>query len=243
LKAVILAAGVGKRLGELTRNTPKPMVPICGRPVLSFIIDRIMSAGVCDFVLVTKYLPERIVEYFGDGTSIGARISYAPQGDDYGTGAALLSAADCVAGEPVMMTYGDILTSASNYSSVLRLYNEGDCSGVVSLNWMDDPSAGGAVVLTDDECVERIVEKPRQGEAPSRWNNAGLFIFEPVMFDYLKKLKPSPRGEYELPDAINEMARDGYRFKTHKIDGAWQDVGTKEDLQKAEEILRLEGDL
>ena len=243
MKAVILAAGVGKRLGKLTENTPKPMVPIGGKPVLSFIINRIMSAGVSDFVLVTKYLPQRIVEFFGDGSSIGARISYAPQGDDYGTGAALLSADERVAGEPILMTYGDILTSASNYASVLSLYNEGGCSGVVSLNWMEDPSAGGAVVVTDDGFVERIVEKPKPGESPSNWNNAGVFMFEPVVFEYLKKLQPSPRGEYELPDAINQMAADGYRFKTHRIDKAWQDVGTKEDLLKAEEILRSEGDL
>ena len=98
MRAVILAAGKGTRMGALTKDTPKPMIIVNGKPTVEHVIRRMIAGGVTDFVLVTKYLAERIMDYFGDGSALGTRIEYVEQIDKYGTGAALLSAKELARG-------------------------------------------------------------------------------------------------------------------------------------------------
>lgn len=238
MKTVILAAGKGTRLGDLTKNTPKPMIPIAGKPVLEYIINQIRESGITDFALVVRYLKEKIEEHFGDGSPFGIRVSYIPQPEVYGTGSALLAAKDFVGLESVMMTFGDVVTHASSYAGVVDVFNNTECDGAIALNYIDDPCKGAAVITDEDgTIVKQIVEKPKKGEATSHWMNSGIFAFKPSVFAYLEKLEKSPRGEYELPDAINAMINDGLTIRPYFIKGPWQDVGTPEDLLSAEKIL------
>lgn len=241
MKAVILAAGRGTRLGALTKDTPKPMIQVAGKPLLEHIIRFILRAGVSEFVLVTRYLSEKIEEYFGDGSCFGAHIDYVQQGDDYGTGAALLCARDLTGGEPLMMTYSDIVMPASNYAQAIKVFGETGGAGVITVNLVGDPCTGADVQISESGTVKMIVEKPAPGSADSYLNSSGLFVFEPIVFDYLERLVPSERGEYELPDAMNAMIADGLAIYPNPILGAWRDVGRVEDIAEAEKILLEEG--
>ena len=239
MKVVILAAGKGTRLGALTKDTPKPMLSIAGKPVVQHIIEQLMEAGIRDFALVTRYLSEKIEAYFGDGSKFGVSMTYVPQPEKYGTGTALLAASDFVNADCVLMTFSDIVTSPEAYQGVLELFNNTDCDGAIALNWLDDPSSSAAVLTNDKkDIVTRLIEKPKPGETASNWGNAGIFIFKPVIFKYLEKLQPSIRGEYELPDAINAMIDDGLIIRPYFMSEPWKDVGTPEDLALAETILR-----
>ena len=240
MRAVILAAGKGTRMGALTKDTPKPMLLVNGKPVVEHIMRRMMAGGVTDFVLVTKYLAERIVDYFGDGSALGTRIEYVEQISNYGTGAALLSAKELSRGEPVMMTYADILTSTRTYANAIRVFREKGGNGVITLNWVADPCHGGAVIVGDDGRVMAVIEKPPEGQVPSNWNSAGIFAFDSLIFDYLERLAPSPRGEYELPDAMNSMIADGLALYPSYLEGDWLDVGTVEAIGVAEKMLARE---
>lgn len=241
MKAVILAAGRGTRLGDLTKDIPKPMIRITGKPVLEHIIGFIKDTGISEFILVTRYLSERIEEYFGDGARFGVNIQYVRQPDGvYGTGAALLAAKDLVNSEPIMMTYGDIIMSRINYTGILDVNNKSNGASVITVNWMGDPCTGADVKLDDDGKVIEIIEKPAPGTASRYLNSSGLFIYQPVIFDYLEKLTPSARGEYELTDAMNNMVKDGLALYSYHLQNAWRDVGTPEDIPAAEEILRAE---
>lgn len=240
MRAVILAAGKGTRMGALTKSVPKPMIPVNGKPVVEHIIRRMIAGGVTDFVLVTKYLAEQVVDYFGDGSRFGARIEYVDQIDKYGTGAAFLSARDLSHGEPVMMTYADVLTSTRTYAEAIRIFREKGGEGVITLNWVDDPCAGGAVIVGGDGRVTEVIEKPPKGEVPSNWNSAGILVFGPVVFEYLERLTPSARGEYELPDAVNAMIGDGLSIYPSYLEGDWMDVGTVEAIAVAEKMLARE---
>src|SRR5512146_346578 len=106
-------------MGELTRNVPKPMIQVAGKPVLEHIMLRMMAAGIDDFVLVTKHLAEKIEGHFGDGSRLGVRISYAEQIDKYGTGAGLLSARALAGDAPLMMTFADVIVSTQTYSQAM----------------------------------------------------------------------------------------------------------------------------
>lgn len=224
-------------MGELTKDTPKPMIEVAGKPVLEHIIRRMIAAGVSDFVFVTKYLAEKIEAHFGDGSRLGVRISYAEQTGSYGTGAALLSAKGLAGDAPLMMTFADVITSTQTYAQAIEVYADRRGAGVITLNWVDDPCTGAAVVVDDAEMIERVVEKPAKGARLSNWNSAGIFIFDPIIFDYLENLSPSWRGEYELADALNAMIGDGMALYPSYLEGDWLDVGSVEALAVAEKML------
>lgn len=240
MKAIILAAGKGTRLGELTKNTPKPMIEVAGKPVCEHVMRRVQRAGIDDFVLVTKYLSEQVRGYFGDGSRFGMRVEYVEQGDKYGTGAAFACARELAENKPTLMTFSDVVMSACNYEGALAVYMNHRGGGVITVNEIPDPCRGADVELDVENKVSRIVEKPPAGTKSEYLNSSGLFVFDPIIFDYLDRLEPSPRGEYEMPDAMNEMAADGIAIRPYFLEGFWKDVGTVEDLRVATELIEGE---
>lgn len=229
MKALILAAGRGTRLGALTANCPKPMLSIHGVPMLERIMATIArEVGITEFVLVTGYRAAVIEDYFGDGTRWHWQVEYVHQDPPRGLGDAMNHSAALLSDAPFMMTYGDIILDPANYARFVAEYQQHH-KPLVGLNWVADPCRGAAVYLAADGHITRIVEKPAPGTAAIHWNNAGLFIFSPVIFAYTARLQPSPRGELELPDAITAMIADGHSVCGLELTGLWRDVGTPED--------------
>ena len=113
---------------------------------------------------------------------------------------------------------------------------------LLAVNRVDDPWRGAAVYVAEGGRVERIVEKPPRGTSTTQWNNAGIFVLDPVALDYAARLMPSSRREYELPQAIAAMVADGRRVFALPVLGFWSDVGTPADLRMAEESLRRRGE-
>ena len=225
MRGVILAAGKGTRLGALGAKVPKALLPVGKKPCLEHIILGMREAGVDRLAVVIGHLGELIQARYQDGSSLGVQITYLQQDlARYGTGAALLQAEQFVQGEPFFVSYGDIAIAPENYRAMAQLFNEHGTM-VSSINWMDDPTHGAAVYLGAGGFVERLVEKPPPGTSQTNWNNGGGYIFLPQVFHYLKNLRPSPRGEYELSAAVAQMAADGVPIKAHRITGFWRDIG------------------
>ena len=233
MKALLLAAGRGTRLGALTADQPKPMIPIGGVPMIERIMEGIAAwTPIREFVLITGYKAEVLQDYLGDGSNWGWQIEYVPQEVPRGVGDAVHTARTVLSASPFLMTYGDIMLDPVNYGLFAAEYAQsglGETKAYVGLNWVEDPWAGAAVYLDENNVIERIQEKPAKGTATTHWNNAGLFIFDPLIFEYTAKIVPSARGEYELPDAISAMIADGYPAKGIALEGGWRDVGTPED--------------
>jgi len=236
--AVILAAGRGTRMKQLTDDVPKPMLEVAGRPLLEHILMMLRAAGIDRYAIITGYRAEKVEGHFGDGSRFGAEISYRRQEVVDGTARALLLGRDVIGESPFLLAWGDILTEATNYPAMLARFDEVRADGVLAVNWIDDPYRGAAVYVDESGRIEKIVEKPPKGTATTHWNNAGIGVFRPAMFDYAARVKPSPRGEYELPDAITAMIGDGLGVYSFPLQGYWSDVGTPEDLAAAEKRLR-----
>jgi UDP-N-acetylglucosamine diphosphorylase / glucose-1-phosphate thymidylyltransferase / UDP-N-acetylgalactosamine diphosphorylase / glucosamine-1-phosphate N-acetyltransferase / galactosamine-1-phosphate N-acetyltransferase len=236
MKAVILAAGKGTRMGGLTSEVPKPMLLVQGKPILGHILEGLMEAGVRDFFIVTGFRADVIEEFFGDGKRWGARINYGRQLTQDGTGKAPEVAKDFVGGDDFVLTYGDILVAPKTYQNMLGRYASGTFSGLVTCTAGQDVTKGGILLFDDAFCLRRLIEKPgaaqleqlrRDGEMPpgsTVWYNAGIYIFKPVLFEFTARLQKSPRGEYELTDAVNAMAAAGHRVAGLEIHGRWVDV-------------------
>ena len=229
-KAVVLAAGRGSRMGPLTEDLPKPMLPLRGKPLLEHQIERLETVGVENILLVTGYKAEIVEEHFERRPPVRARLCFRRQPTPDGTGSAARLALDFTGADAFLLTFGDILVDAAVYGSVMEAMNRFDA--VLSVKRVADPHRGAAV-YTDGERVTRIVEKPPPGQSETQWINAGIYGFRPSIFDELQRLSVSPRGEYELTDAVSRMLANGTSFGLVVIDGFWKDVGRPEDLSAA----------
>jgi len=229
-KAVLLAAGRGTRMRELTADMPKPMIEVRGKPVLQHIIEGLRDAGVQRFLVIVGYHADAVRNFFGDGSRYKIDINYAVQEVQDGTGRVVELARDFADDSPFVLSYGDILVDRENYKSIVDLAN--DVDAIVSVKRNEDVSKGGAVFLSEQMELVDLREKPKPGEPTSPWYNAGLYAFRPSIFEFTAKLKPSPRGEYELTDAIRELARSGKKVKALELIGEWADVRDPEILAR-----------
>jgi dTDP-glucose pyrophosphorylase len=229
-KAVLLAAGRGTRMRELTAEIPKPMIEVRGKPVLQHIVEGLRDAGVREFLIIVGYRADAVQNFFGEGSRYKIDIHYVTQVVQDGTGRVVDLARDFVGLSPFVLSYGDILVDPANYKRIVDL-PEG-VEALISVTRGEDVSKGGAVFLNDDFELVDLREKSKPGEPTSPWYNAGLYAFRPSIFDFTAKLKPSPRGEYELTDAIREMAQSGKKVKALELIGEWADVRDPEILAR-----------
>lgn len=227
-RAVLLAAGRGTRMGELTNETPKPMLAVRGKPVLQHIVEGWHSAGITDFLIIVGWRADIVRDYFGDGVRFGARISYATQVVQDGTGRVVELARDFTAGEPFILSYGDILVEAGDYGLLASIGE--DVEAIVTVKRDQDCSKGGAVFVNERFELIDLREKPQPGEPTSPWYNAGIYAFRPSIFEFTATLERSPRGEFELTDAIRELAKSGGKVQALELTGDWADVRDPEIL-------------
>lgn len=235
-KGVLLAAGRGTRLGALTAHTPKPLLEVAGKPLIAHIVGGLAKAGVREFIVVAGYLAEQVERWCADFDSANAGITtqVVRQPELNGTGGAMLAARDLLANvDGFIFGWGDILMDPANYPPFVTEANRQNYDLLLCVNAIDDPWRGAAVYVDNEMRVEKVIEKPPRGTSSTPWNNAGLFATSQKIFDYIDRLKPSARGELELPQAMDMMIADGNVVRAVALRGFWSDVGTPEDLEAA----------
>jgi NDP-sugar pyrophosphorylase family protein len=226
-RAVILAAGRGTRMGAITNEIPKPMLPLGGKPMLEHILGRLSATGVEEFFVVVGYRHEVIESHF---ESSPYQITFRVQKPVNGTASAALLAEDFGGRDSWLLTYADILCEPLEYERCgLVLRQNEETAAVLAVKRVEDPWQGAAV-YEDDGRITRIVEKPPRGTSTTSWNSAGIYVFRPIVFDYLRRVRPSARNEYELTSALDMMLSDGLELRISPIEGEWRDVGRPEDL-------------
>lgn len=227
-RGVVLAAGRGTRMGGMTAHTPKAMLPVHGRPMLEHVLEGLAAAGVERFLVVVGYRRELVETHFRNWRP---PIEFRVQSRLDGTGSAALLARDFAAGGPFLLTYGDILCDPAAYVNSARvLLEHPETAAVLGVREVDDPWRGAAV-YEEAGRVTKVIEKPPPGTSTTRWNSAGLFILRPPAFEYLARLEPSVRNEYELTAIFDLMLRDKLELRISAIQGRWRDVGYPDDLE------------
>jgi UDP-N-acetylglucosamine diphosphorylase / glucose-1-phosphate thymidylyltransferase / UDP-N-acetylgalactosamine diphosphorylase / glucosamine-1-phosphate N-acetyltransferase / galactosamine-1-phosphate N-acetyltransferase len=234
-KAVVLAAGRGTRMRALTDDLPKPMIKVRGKPVLQHIVEGLRDAGVRRFLIVIGYHADAVRNFFGNGQHHDVDIDYVTQTVQDGTGRVVNLARKFTGDSPFILSYGDILISPGNYKPVVDLPD--DVEAIITVTRGEDVSKGGAVFVNKQMELVDLREKPKPGEPISPWYNAGLYAFRPGIFEFIAKLEPSPRGEYELTDAIRDLAHSGKTVKVLELTGEWADVRDPEVLAKLNQPL------
>lgn len=211
MQGVILAAGQGKRLQPLTGTRSKAMMPIAGKPIVERVMDLITRGGVDDFVLVIAPQDREIEHYFRHETAFQANLRFVYQVERKGMAHALLQAAPLINGD-FFLSACDNLVSAESFARICTFWQtEPRPNAILTLMPTTvERIRSGATVGLDGPWVTRIIEKPRPEEILSDLASLPLYGFTPRILDYLPEVQPSPRGEYELQDAIQKLiAQDG----------------------------------
>ena len=229
-RAVLLAAGRGTRMGAITEEIPKPLLPVHGKPLMEHIMDRLAEAGIRRFLVVVGFQGERIERHFANWRW---PVEFRLQEPVNGTGSAARLAKQFAGDEPFLLSFGDCLCSAAEYVRCLTILRDSAATAaVLAAKDIEDPWLGAAI-YEEDGRISRIVEKPPKGTSTTRWGSAGFYGFRPVIFDYLEKLTPSVRNEYEITSAFEMMLADGLELRISPVKGDWRDVGRPEDLAAA----------
>ncbi len=246
MKAVILAAGKGKRLMPITSSRPKPMIPLAGKPLLEHTILGLRDAGIDKILLIVGYKEENINNYFGDGQNkFNIKIEYITQEEQLGTGHAVSYAKDFVKDEPFLLIYGDLVTEPLIFKEIIEKFNETKPKGIISLLKVQNPQDYGIISLNSDGFVEKVTEKPAPELKLGNLANAGIYVFDPLIFEAIEKTEKSIRDEYEFTDSMEILISQlngsilGYNIKNY----FWNDIGLPWQLFEANRFLldRLEG--
>ncbi len=228
MKAVILAAGEGKRMRPLTYERPKVMLPIAGKPIIEHLLVEMKEVGIDDFVFVVGYHDETIRDYFRKGEKWDVSIQYVTQKTQLGTADALRRTEGLVEDKFIMLN-GDTIVSAEDIRKVIT-DGVNIALGVIEVRNPEDYG----VVETEGEKVARIHEKMK--EPPSNLINAGVYFLDENIFTALSKTAKSKRGEFELTDSLQLLIEEGTDIFWKPIEH-WIDVSYPWDLLAANELL------
>lgn len=234
MQAIILAAGVGTRMLPLTSTKPKPMLPIATKPILEHIINATKKAGVKDIVIVQDK-GRYIEKYFESGEKLGVKIKYVVQDQKLGTAHAISICEPHIKSENFLVVNGDNFVRVDVLSNLVRKH-KGDAT--ITLLEVPDKELMGTLstVKIEKDRITKIVEKPKPHEILSPYASIGTYAFSKYLFDAIRKTGKSPRGEYELPTAMQLLLDEGrkmYFVKTHY----WQHISYPWDLLTANKMF------
>lgn len=219
MKAVIMAGGFGTRLHPLSINLPKPMVPLCNRPIMLHIVDLLKKHGITELVMLLYFQPETIKKFFGDGSEYGVNITYVTPLEDLGTAGAVKAAAKHL-DERFMIISGDLLTDF-DLSNAIKFHEDKQAQATLTLTPVADPLQFGVVITNKKGEITKFLEKPDWGEVFSDTINTGIYILEPEVLDLI------PEGENRdwSQDVFPLMLKQQDRLFGCTLKGYWQDIG------------------
>lgn len=235
MKGIVLAGGTGSRLYPLTKVTNKHLLPVGSKPMIYYPIEKLVGAGIQEVLIVTgtEHMGD-VVSLLGSGKDFGCRFTYKVQDEAGGIAQALGLAENFAGGDTMTVILGDNVFEDDLADAVAGYPGEG---ASIMLKEVEDPTRYGVAELEGNKIVG-IEEKPARPK--SNLSVTGIYMYDAQVFDYIRTLKPSGRGELEITDVNNHYIREGMmQFSVMK--GWWTDAGTFDSLRRANELMhRLE---
>lgn len=236
MKGLILAAGKGSRLYPITHLIPKPLLPLANRMTLDYAFEKLRAIDVTDIGIVVGENEDSMRKALGDGSEHGVSLTYIRQPEPKGLAHAVSFAKDFIAQDPFVLYLGDAMYG-QGFENLKKRFEESGCANLNLVKAVPDPSRFG-VANVDGERIIKLVEKPKNPE--SNLAMAGLYFFGPEIWDIFSTLKPSPRGEYEITDAIQTLIDQGKQVLAGVYEGEWFDTGTLDSFLETSSFL-IEG--
>jgi len=236
MKGLVLAGGSGTRLRPLTYSGAKQLVPIANRPILLYVIDNLVDAGITDIaVILSPETGTEIRSVLGNGSDLGASFTFITQDRPGGLAHAVATARAFLDGSDFVMYLGDNLIGTKIREPVTAFRERRELGAWVMLKEVSNPSAFGVAEVDESGQVVRLVEKPK--EPRSNLALVGIYMFRASIFDAIAQIKPSARGELEITDAIAKLIELGGRVHFSHVDSWWLDTGKKDDILLANDTV------
>ena len=238
MKGVVLAGGLGMRLRPLTAVTNKHLLPVYNQPMIYYPIQTLVNAGITDIMIVTGgNSAGDFLKLLGNGKAFGLKhLNYTYQEGEGGIAEALALVEHFAAGEPVCVVLGDNIIEG-NIAEAVRAYRQRGVGAKILLKRVPDPQRFGVPELDGDR-VKRIEEKPKLPK--SEYAVIGIYMYDASVYDIIRTLKPSGRGELEITDVNNAYIAHA-AMSWQELEGWWTDAGTFDSLRRASNLVAETG--
>jgi len=237
LKGIILHGGHGTRLRPLTHTGPKQLLPIANKAMSQYALEDLKTAGITEIgIIIGDVYPEKVKEYYGDGSEFGVKISYIFQDAPKGISHAIRLCKDFIGNDKFIVYLGDNVLR-KNLIDYAKKFESSDSDAMILLCEVDDPQRFGIAELDKNNPgkIKKIMEKPK--DPPSNLAVIGIYFLTPKIFDIMDNLKPSWRGELEITDALDMLMNQGNKIEYDTVTGWWKDTGTPEDIIHANKLV------
>jgi len=235
MKGIILHGGFGTKLRPLTHTGPKQLIPIANKPISQYVLEDLKNSGIVEIAIVLGNIhPEKVKEFYGDGKKFGVKIQYIQQEEPKGIAHAVSLCGEYARDRPFIVYLGDNLIRGGINDFVERFKNSND-DAMTLLCKVKNPERFGVAKIDRNGKLIQLIEKPK--EPPSNYALTGIYFFKPIIFEMIKQLKPSWRGELEITDAIQLLLENGYKVDYRIVEGWWKDTGTPEDILDANRLV------
>ena len=234
MKGILLHGGHGTRLRPLTHTGPKQLIPIANKPMSEYCIESMKSAGVTEIAIIIGGIgSQKVKEYYGDGDQLGVKINYILQDFPRGIAHAISLCEDFIGDEKFLVFLGDNIIQKSINEFGVEFEKSNDAATIL-LCEVDNPSRFGIADIQNGK-IKRIIEKPKN--PPTNLAVTGIYFLTPIIFDVIKRLKPSWRNELEITDALDMLLDEKYLVTYKMITDYWKDTGTPDDIINANKAI------
>lgn len=231
ITGVILSAGLGSRIKPLSFDTPKPLLPICNKPIMQYQIEAMASIGIEEVVIVVGYLKEKIMDYFGDGSRLNVKLRYIEQEKALGIAHAVGQLEGHIEG-PFLLFLGDIFTIHRDLNEIVETFYRKKSAIVLVVKRERNPEfikRNFAIQMARNGVVKRVIEKPRY--TINDLKGCGIYLFDLPIFDAIRRTpRTALRDEYEITNSIQILIEDGYKVHISDVVEWDMNVTVPEDL-------------
>ena len=235
MKGIILHGGFGTKLRPLTHTGPKQLIPIANRPISQYVLEDLQSSGITEIAIILGNIhSEKVIEHYGNGEKFGVKIQYLHQDKPKGIAHAISLCKDYANNQPFIVYLGDNLLKGG-IKNFVESFENSNYDAMILLCEVKNPQRFGVAKFDENGKLTQLIEKPK--DPPSNYALTGIYFFKPVIFQMIKQLKPSWRGELEITEAIQLLLENGYKVGYEIVQGWWKDTGTPEDILEANRLI------
>ena len=231
----MLHGGSGTRLRPLTHTGPKQPIPIANKPVSQYAVEDLLACGIKEIAFILGDVhPEKVKERCGDGSAYGAKFTYIVQEEPKGMAHAVGLCRDFVEESPFIVYLGDNLIKGG-IAKQAREFQTAHTDATILLSKAKDPSKFGVAKFDSHNRLIGLEEKPKK--PASNLALTGIYMFQPVIFNMIERLRPSWRNELEITEAIQLLIENGHKVDYRVVEGWWKDTGTPEDILESNRLV------